>query len=527
MTPSLSQPDQSRFLVPDVLSRESLPGEFLLTPATAISAEGPGAGSVAELLASYWRPSTGFPLRVADRPQPRAQIHLSCSSEKAADPEFPDESYTLEVTTAGVQLNATHPSGLARGVQTLRQLMCPRSLSARPLQAEWNISSTKIEDRPRFPWRGMHLDVARHFFTVDQVCRFIDLIALHRFNRLHLHLTDDQGWRIEIRKYPKLTEVGAWRPCTVTGPHEARPRRYDNKPHGGFFTHDDIRHIVEFAGQRHIHVVPEIDMPGHMVAAIAAYPELGNGRPPREPRCHWGISNEILNMEPETLAFAKDVLGEVLELFPGRFIHIGGDEVPKYEWENCRRIQARMLELGLGNELELQGWFNRQIAEFLADHGRSLVGWDEIVESGLPAGAVVMNWRGENHGLEAARMGHDVVGASSEFAYFDFYQSDPIREEPQAIGREITAGRVYAYDPIPAGLEPENHHHILGGQGQLWSEYIATPGQLDYMAFPRTCALAEVLWLPSQHRTYRDFLSRLSHHRERLEALAVNAHPLP
>lgn len=505
-------------------------GRFLLNRDTVISAEGPGAISVAELLASHWRPATGFPLPVVSGAGRSAPIHLACLLKNdiaAGDPEFPDESYRLQISARAVRLTAEHAAGLARGIQTVRQLMPASSFSAAPPDSEWFLPALVIEDCPRFCWRGMHLDVARHFFSVEEVCRFIDLIALHRFNRLHLHLTDDQGWRIEIKKYPRLAEVGAWRPCTVIGSHSVRPRRYDDQPHGGFYSHEDIRRIVDFATRRHITVVPEIEMPGHVQAAIAAYPELGNGNRPREPLCHWGISNEILNMEADTLAFVRDVLSEVMTLFPGRYVHIGGDEVPKYEWENSRRIQAQMLELGVRDEQELQGWFIGQIGRFLAEHDRQLIGWDEIADSGLPPGAAVTCWRDEVNALAIARQEHEVVMAPCQFLYFDFYQADPIHEEPLANGREITVGRVYAYEPIPGGLEQEKHRWILGAQGQLWSEYIASAEHLDYMAFPRVCALAEVLWLPRERKNFRQFLRRLGAHRNRLRALSVNVHPLP
>lgn len=524
---------QALSLIPAVHSCIVHPGLFRLPVGAAISYEGAGAAGVAALLADYLRPSTGFAIPVVEEVGRGACLRLSCSTastacEDQADEDFPCESYSIRIDSTGIALTADHAAGLARGIQTLR-LILPSDILCRERRcaADWAVPFLEIEDRPRFPWRGMHLDVARHFFGVEEICRFIDLIALHRFNRLHLHLTDDQGWRIEILKYPRLAEIGAWRPCTLIGTESARPRLYDNTPHGGFYTHGDLRRIVDFAARRHITIVPELDMPGHMQAAIAAYPELGNGHTPTEPRCHWGVSHHILNVEPGTLTFVRDVLQEVMDLFPGKFIHVGGDEVPKVEWSDSRRVQKRMRELGIHDEAALQGWFTRQIGEFLASHGRRLIGWDEIMDGGLFQGATVMSWRGEAGGIAAATAGYDVVMAAHQFLYFDFYQADPVCEEPLANGTPITTGRVYAYDPVPAGVPEDKRHHILGAQGQLWSEWISTPEHLDYMAFPRACALAEALWIAKDRKNFRDFLERLRPHRGRLAALGCNAHPQP
>ncbi|MCB8928444.1 MAG: beta-N-acetylhexosaminidase [Ardenticatenaceae bacterium] len=500
-------------------------GRFTLNQVSTIACSGEGALAVGHLLAYYLRPATGFAFPVTEG-HASGTIRLEATGTATPDEAgFVDERYTLTVNDAGVSVKAQNATGLTRGIQSLRQLL-PTAIMADAVQeAEWVLPAVEIEDAPRFRWRGQHLDVSRHFFTVDEVCQFIDFLALHRLNICHLHLTDDQGWRIEIKKYPRLTEIGSRRESTLIGHESDRPRRYDQTPYGGFYTQEEIKQIVDFAARRHITLVPEIDMPGHMVAAIIAYPELGNFKTETRVRCHWGISQSVLNVEESTIAFMKDVLAEVMALFPGRFIHVGGDEAPKFEWSESERAQARMAELGLHNEEELQSWFIRQMDSYIAASGRRLIGWDEILEGGLAAGAAVMSWRGEEGGIEAASHGHDVVMAPNQRVYFDHYQSEPTANEPLAIGGLTTLASVYAYDPMPEALSEKHRHHVLGGQGQIWTEYIPTMEHVEYMGFPRICALAEVLWLEKERKDYADFRQRLYRHRERLDYLGVNAHP--
>jgi hexosaminidase len=496
-----------------------------LSQECGIGWNGEGARDGAELLAEYLRPATGFAFPVSECAD-TATIYLEATGVAVPDEAgFVDESYRLTVDASGVRLRADTAAGLARGIQCLRQLLPVAILSGEVQDEEWMIPEVEIEDRPRFRWRGQHLDVARHFFSVEDVCRFIDLLALHRLNICHLHLTEDQGWRIEIKRYPRLTEVGSRRDCTLIGHERDRPRRYDHTPYGGFYSQDEIRRIVAFAARRHITIVPEIDMPGHMLAAITAYPELGNFKCETRVRCHWGISQTVLNLEESTVEFMKHVLDEVMELFPGRFIHVGGDEAPKVEWSESARAQKRMAELGLKSENELQSWFIRQMDAHVGAAGRRLIGWDEILEGGLAEGAAVMSWRGEKGGLEAAAQNHDVVMAPNQWVYFDHYQAEPVKEEPLAIGGMTPTERVYAYEPIPDTMPEQQRQHVLGSQGQLWTEYIPTMSHLEYMGFPRICALAEVLWLDPEKKNYTEFLDRLRGHRERLGALRVNAHP--
>ncbi|MEI8196742.1 MAG: family 20 glycosylhydrolase, partial [Phycisphaerae bacterium] len=383
-----------------------------------------------------------------------------------------------------------------------------------------------IDDYPRFAWRGLMLDVSRHFFTAEQVCRFLDLMALHKFNIFHWHLTDDQGWRLPVERYPRLTEIGAWRTDTLIGHNETRPRHYDQKRYGGHYTRQDIQRVVAHAASLHLTVVPEIDMPGHMQAAIAAYPELGNDMGPVAVRCHWGISHHILNPQESTVQFMQNVLREVMELFPGKFIHVGGDEAHKHEWTESRAAQQRMIELGLKNEAEMQSWFIGRMAKFLAEQGRHLIGWDEILEGGLPPGCAVMSWRGVEGGVKAAGANCDVVMTPQSHTYFDYYQAGP-ENQPLAIGGMTTVEKVYCFDPIPSGLAAEHHHHVLGGQGQLWSEYIGDMDYLEYMAFPRACALAETLWSQAASRDWNGFLTRLHQHRWLLDRYQVRYGPIP
>jgi hexosaminidase len=343
-------------------------------------------------------------------------------------------------------------------------------------------------------------------------------------NVFHWHLTDDQGWRIEIKKYPRLTEVGAWRDRTLVG----RPQRdsaadvFDNKRHGGFYTQDDVREIVAYAAERFVTVVPEIEMPGHSQAAIAAYPSLGNLGDTVKPWTMWGVSPYILNPSDSTIAFMEDVLTEVMALFPGPYIHVGGDEAIKPQWKTSPRAQARIRELGLKDENELQSWFIKQMDSFLTTHGRRLVGWDEILDGGLAPNAVVMSWRGTAGGIAASRAGHDVVMTPGSHTYFDRYQSANQDSEPLAIGGFLPIDTVYSYEPVPAELEPQFASHILGAQGQVWTEYIEGPKNVEYMAYPRMSALSEVLWTSRERRDFADFSARLPAHLARLDALDVN-----
>jgi hexosaminidase len=442
-----------------------------------------------------------------------------------------DEGYVLEVSSERVIARAGGDRGLFYAVQTIRQLLPPAIFrEGRVANVEWTIPAVSIEDAPRFAWRGSHLDVGRHFMPKEFIKKHLDLMALHKLNTFHWHLTEDQGWRLEIRKYPRLTEVGAWRRHTIVG-RQAGGRDttrwvFDSVPHGGYYTQDDAREIVAYAAERHITVVPEIEMPGHALAAIAAYPELGITGAQLQVGTRWGVYSDILNADSTTVAFMQEVLSEVLEIFPGPFIHIGGDEANKAQWRTSERIQGRIRELGLQNENELQSWFIHQMDDFLTRRGRRLIGWDEILEGGLAPNATVMSWRGNEGALAAARAGHDVVMAPNGWTYLDHYQSRNTAAEPVAFGGFLPLERIYAFDPVPEGLEPQFARHILGAQAQLWTEYMKTPKKVEYMAWPRLSALAEVVWTPAGRRDYAGYLIRLETHLARLRALDVGYRPL-
>ena len=520
---ALSQPASADVhIVPRPASVELNKGEFRLNEDVRIvfEADWPEAKPLAAYLQSVLQPATGFTLPVSPSDKADASgnaIVLTLLRRNAAA-----EAYKLRVNSDGVRIAASQAAGLFYGIQTLRQLLPPAILSDAVVESvTWNVPCVAIKDQPRFVWRGMLLDVARHFLPMDVLKKCIDTIALHKMNSLQLHLTDDQGWRIEIKKYPKLTEVGAWREETVVGHAAKEPVTYDGKRHGGFYTQGEIRELVAYAQERFVNIVPEIEMPGHAQAAIAAYPELGNTGETLPVHTTWGINDNIFNAEESTILFLQDVLEEVLDLFPSTYIHIGGDEATKTQWKLSPAAQARIKELGLKDEDELQSYFIRRMDTFLTERGRRLVGWDEILEGGLAKGATVMSWRGVKGGIAAAQAGHDVVMAPNTHTYFDYYQGDPALE-PLAIGGNLPLERVYGFHPIRSAFSKKEAAHILGVQAQLWTEYIATPDYLEYMAWPRMCALAEIAWTPKDDREYADFSQRLDTHTKRLDAMKVN-----
>jgi len=439
---------------------------------------------------------------------------------------LPAEGYRLDVSARGIVAQASDEAGAFYALETVKQLLPPSVYRSAPVgPTTWAVPAVRIEDAPRFRWRGAHLDAGRHFMPTEFVKKYIDLLARHKMNRFHWHLTEDQGWRLEIRKYPRLTEVGSCRPYTLVGKHVQDPakRVYNGQPHCGYYTQEDVREVVAYAAERMITVVPEIEMPGHSQAAVAAYPMLSS-RPDTNPGVYtaWGVSPFILNPSDSTVAFMQDVLREVLELFPGPWIHIGGDEAIKDQWKANPAIQARIQTLGLKDEHEMQSWFIRQMDRFLTANGRRLIGWDEILEGGLAENATVMSWRGMAGGIAAAKAKHDVVMAPGSHTYFDHYQSQDQTKEPLAIGGFTNVEKVYGFEPVPPELTPAEVPYILGAQAQLWTEYIPNPKHAEYMAFPRLSALAEVVWTPKARRDYTDFSGRLSHHLHRLDAMDVN-----
>jgi hexosaminidase len=432
-------------------------------------------------------------------------------------PALGGEGYQLKVDKNRVEISANTPAGIFYGVQTLKQLL-PLSGNAEKVA----IPALEIEDQPRFTWRGNLLDVARHMFPVSFLKEYIDILASYKLNVLQLHLTDDQGWRIEINKYPELTEISHWREETLTG-HLRTSKEYDGRGYGGFFTQDQVREIVEYAAERYITLIPEIEMPGHASSALAAFPNLGCTGGPYKVETTWGIFKDVFCAgKEETFEFLQNVIDEVLYIFPSEFIHIGGDEVHKDRWKECPKCQARIKEEGLKDEHELQSYFITRMDKYLASKGRRLIGWDEILDGGLAPGATVMSWRGIEGGIKAAKMGHDVVMSPTTHLYFDYYQSEDRVNEPLGIGGFLPLEKVYAYEPVPDVLSAEEAKHILGAQANLWTEYIPSARQAKYMLLPRILALSEVVWSPKEKKDFADFEKRVIVDYERLKKQGIN-----
>ena len=444
------------------------------------------------------------PVTVADE-MPASGIRF------VTDESLPAEGYELNVDGEGIEVRASQFPGFLYALQSLGQLLPAAVYGTEPApDAAWEVPCVKIADAPRFAYRGMHLDVARHFFSVDEVKRYIDVMAIHKLNTLHWHLTDDQGWRIEIKRYPELTAVGSIRKATVVRKEWGT---YDGTPYGGFYTQDEIRDVVKYAADRGVTVIPEIDLPGHMLAALTAYPELGCTGGPYEVWGRWGVADDVLCPGREkTFEFLEGVLTEVMELFPSEYIHIGGDECPKVRWEKCPRCQAKIRQLGLkddgGHTAEhyLQSYVTDRIGKFLAQHGRRIIGWDEILEGRAPSDAVVMSWRGSEGGIAAAKLGHDVIMTPNSHFYFDYYQSLDTDAEPFGIGGYIPMEQVYSYDPAFPELTPEQQKHILGVQANLWTEYVLSDEHLEYMLLPRLAALSEVQWCLPETKDWNRFI---------------------
>jgi hexosaminidase len=434
------------------------------------------------------------------------------------------EGYKLSVKYDAIVISGKTTAGIFYGIQSLRQLLPAEIENKVNNTEELTIPAVEIIDNPRYAYRGMHLDVGRHFFSVASVKKYIDLIAMHKMNTFHWHLTEDQGWRIEIKKYPRLTEVGGFRKGTAIGLAGSKnaPYTYDNVPYGGFYTQEEIKEVVAYAGARHITVIPEIELPGHSLAALAAYPEFGNTKGPYEVAKRWGIFSEIYAPTEETFGFLEDILNEVMTLFPSKLIHIGGDEVLKKEWEESTYAQKVIKREGLKNEHELQSYFIRRIEKFLNSKGRNIIGWDEILEGGLAPNATVMSWRGVEGGIAAAKQHHSVIMTPGTHCYFDYYQVGGENQKKEPITgskRHTTVEKVYSYEPTPSALTPEEKKYILGAQGNVWTEYMPTWELVEYNVLPRMTALSEVVWSSKENRDWKDFHSRLQHIVKRYDAL--------
>ena len=512
-------------LIPRPASLKPTAGSFEITAATVLVA---GSGTEAEvrLLAEQLRAPTGFDLPVVTKTGAAPAIVFTL--KPALEASLGREGYRLVVTPARLELEAATDAGLFYAGTTLRQILpvetCGATRRGGPPREGWTVPGVVIQDSARFAWRGLLLDVARHYFPLEDLKKFVDTMALHKFNQLQLHLTDDQGWRLEIKKYPRLTQIGSTR---QESPIRGNRNRGDGTPYGPFFyTQEQMRDLVAYARARHITILPEIEMPGHFLAALTAYPEYSCQGGPFAVRTRWGVEPDILCVgQDRSCQFAQDILEEVVAIFPSPYIHIGGDEAPRDRWHTCARCQARMKAEGFTQEAQLQTWLNRRLESFLATKQRRLIGWDEILEGGLTPGATVMSWRGTEGGLAAAKAGHDVVMSPTSHCYLDYAQAKG-PGEPESIGGYVPLETVYAFEPVPASLSTTERQHILGGQGNVWTEYIRTLKEAEYFAWPRAAALAEVLWTPAGKKDFGDFQKRLRHHERRLELLGVNHRPL-
>jgi hexosaminidase len=486
-------------------------GQFAITSKTQIVLEGTGLENSANFLNDYLQKFYGFKLQIAKGGKPASAIRLNY---ERMDHPIPG-AYTLEVGKEGVYIAGDNETGAFYGVQSLLQLI-PTEKSS-----NLKIPYVSIKDYPRFEYRGMMLDVSRHFFDVAYVKKFIDYLAMHKMNYFHWHLTEDQGWRIEIKKYPKLTTTGAYRNGTLIGKYPGKGN--DGKRYGGFYTQEEVKDIVAYASKRYITVIPEIEMPGHASAAIASYPYLSSF--PEEATTHparttwsgdstgkqvqqtWGVHRDVFAPTEETFKFLQDVLDEVIPLFPSKYIHIGGDECPKDNWKHSPFAQQLIKEKDLKDEHGLQSYFIQRMEKYINSKGKTIIGWDEILEGGLAPNAIVMSWRGEKGGIEAARLNHPVIMTPNTYVYLDYSQTK--NEDSVVIGGFLPLQKVYSYEPVPAELPADQTKYILGGQANLWTEYVNNPAKAEYMIFPRATAVSEVLWSPKAKRNWDDFQKRL------------------
>ncbi len=494
-------------LIPAPASLRMRKGSFTIDADTPLRADGDAAQSAARLFSGFVAKSHGLALEPAAGPRTKNGIRFVIDQSLSGD-----EAYALEISSSRIEVRGRDARGLQHGAVTLWQLMVDADGKRTQLPA------LRIEDAPRFSWRGTMLDSARHFQSVDEIKRLLDAMALHKLNVFHWHLTDDQGWRIEIKRYPRLTEVGG---CRIpSGDGGIDPRSGQPRPYCGWYSQEQIREIVRYAAERQITVVPEIDIPGHATAAIAAYPELGVSGKPIAVSNEWGVNTNLFNVEKSTLVFLENVLTEVVDLFPGRYVHLGGDEAVKDQWIASPQVQARKAQLGLKTEMQLQSWMMRRLEKTLAAHQRRLLGWDEILEGELPASATVMSWRGTEGGLQAASQGHDVVMTPASSLYLDYLQTASADEPP---GRPalVELRSVYAFEPVPATLAKDKQHHILGLQANVWTEHMRTFARVEHALFPRVAAVAEIGWSAPSARDYDGFLDRLPAQLQRYRALGI------
>lgn len=496
-------------LIPQPKVLKLTEGSFMLHNATVIQAD--ENSFEANYLHEVIQLQTGLDLKIASHSKANSKIILSVTTPDSIN--FNKESYNLIISKDKINISSNANHGLFYGVQTLLQLVSSEKMN------EIKLPCLQIEDEPKYAWRGMHLDVSRHFFPVDFVKKYIDYLVMYKMNTFHWHLTDDQGWRIEIKQYPKLTEIGAWRKGSMVGHY--KEQKFDDKRYGGFYTQEEIKEVVAYATERHITVVPEIEMPGHAVAALAAYPEYSCTGGPFEVALKWGVLDDVFCPKESTFEFLENILTEVISLFPSEYIHIGGDECPKTRWKKCPNCQVLIKKEGLKDEHELQSYFIQRVEKFVNNKGRKIIGWDEILEGGLAPNAAVMSWRGVKGGIAAAKQKHFVVMTPSSHCYFDHYQGES-KNEPLAIGGYTTVEKVYSFNPTPKELSAEETKYILGAQGNVWTEYMEDAQKVEYMIFPRIMALSEVLWGTSNPDNYKDFQGRMIRQFPILEKKNIN-----
>jgi hexosaminidase len=510
-------------IIPKPVEMTVQEGGFKLNSQTVIFISGDQLSEQADYLASRIRTASGLELKTVNKDGARA---IRLILEDLSGLITSSEGYTLVSDKSGVTIRATAPAGIFYGIQTLFQLMPPAIYSSQASGgASWILPLVSIKDEPRFEWRGYMLDVSRHFFPMEHLYRVVDQMAMHKLNRFHLHLTDDQGWRIEIKKYPKLTDVGAWR---VDRESQHWNSREPQKPgeqatYGGFYTQDQILSLVQYAAKQNIQIVPEIEMPAHATAGLAAYPEYScTGEPLYVlPGGIWPCNNIFCAGKDETFQFLQDIIDEVIGLFPYEYIHIGGDEADKTKWKECPLCQSRMKKEGLKDERELQSYFIKRMEVYLNSKGKNLIGWDEILEGGLAPNAAVMSWRGTEGGIQAAKSSHKVVMSPTSHCYFDYYQGAP-ETEPLAIGGYLPLDKVYSFEPVPEELTAEEGKWIIGAQANLWTEYVPNPSHADYMTYPRLAALSELCWTPAAAKDFADFSNRLKNQVSRYQAAGIN-----
>lgn len=500
-------------IIPAPKQLNPLEGKFVFKRGMIIAVDHDVFLPVAELLSSYSKKASGLELPVRKGKSGRG-ITFKLNDKLAS------EAYRLSVASSGIEVQAKTGAGAFYALQTLLQLMPSYVYGDGQVKKELSVPRCVVEDEPRFSYRGLMLDVGRHMFTVEEIKKYLDLMAIYKLNTFHWHLTEDQGWRIEIKKYPLLTKISSVRKESMLGHYN--DLKYDGKPYGGFYTQDQIREVVAYAASKYITVIPEIEMPGHSQAVLAAYPQFGaNPDKIYQVQTRWGVSEDVLFPREETFKFLEDVLTEVMDLFPGQYIHIGGDECPKTQWKESRFCQDLIKKLGLKDEHELQSYFIRRIDKFITSKGRKLLGWDEILEGGLSPNATVMSWRGVSGGIEAAKQQHDVVMSPNADFYLDYYQDDP-KKEPLAIGGYLTLEKCYSFNPDFAELTEKEAKHIIGVQANLWTEYVNNFPYAEYMTFPRALALSEVAWTSKKEKNYPEFKTRVKAHLPVLDQLKVN-----